>query len=112
MTGAPVTRSRKPSVHQAWAHLRFSVVGRLLAAPPARGELEAALKRLAAKKWLHPDSGEQASMGDAIRQALLAQYKAHKGWSYQLHYDNLEALAEMNPEVGDLASYSTVRRFM
>jgi hypothetical protein len=27
----------KPPVHERWAHLRFWVVGPLLAAPPARG---------------------------------------------------------------------------
>jgi len=42
------------TTHQRWAHLRFSIVGPLLAAPPRRGELEAELERLAAKEWLHP----------------------------------------------------------
>lgn len=41
-----------------WAELRFSVVGPLLASPPARGELAAELARLAEKTWLHPVSGE------------------------------------------------------
>ena len=36
-----MTEIVRPSVHQRWAHLRFSVVGPLLAAPPARGELAA-----------------------------------------------------------------------
>ena len=149
MRECAVTRSRKPSVHQAWAHLRFSVVGPLLASPPPRGELQARLEALAAQEWLHPvtgeptrfglstierwlgearkakddpvgalrkrirkDSGHQASMGIPLRQALLAQYAAHKGWSVQLHYDNLVALATANPEVGVPPSYSTVRRFM
>jgi transposase InsO family protein len=34
--------------------LRFSIIGPLLAAPPAEGELQAALKSLAAKSWRHP----------------------------------------------------------
>jgi transposase InsO family protein len=37
-----------------WARLRFAIVGRLLAAPPARGTLRAALGRLAAQSWRHP----------------------------------------------------------
>ena len=41
-----------------WAHLRFSVVGPLLAAPPSPGELKAALTALADTQWLHPISGE------------------------------------------------------
>jgi transposase InsO family protein len=44
--------------HERWAHFRFSVIGPLLAAPPARGELQARLQELATKKWRHPLSGE------------------------------------------------------
>ncbi len=54
---------RKPTIHEAWAHLRFSVVGSLLAAPPAHGELQAELEKLAAKSWLHPVTGEPARFG-------------------------------------------------
>jgi hypothetical protein len=49
--------------HQRWAHLRFSIVGPLLAAPPQRGELQAELERLAAKEWRHPVTGEPARFG-------------------------------------------------
>ena len=44
--------------HERWAHLRFSVVGPLLASPPERGELRAELERLAQKVWRHPVTGE------------------------------------------------------
>ena len=40
-----------------WARFRFSVVGALLSAPSARGELRAALDALAAKTWTHPVTG-------------------------------------------------------
>jgi transposase InsO family protein len=40
--------------HDRWAQLRFAIVGPLLAAPPARGELQAALVALAQKDWRHP----------------------------------------------------------
>jgi transposase InsO family protein len=40
-----------------WARFRFSVVGSLLAAPPARGELKGAIESLAAKTWTHPVTG-------------------------------------------------------
>ncbi|MGH7477722.1 MAG: DDE-type integrase/transposase/recombinase [Longimicrobiales bacterium] len=46
------------AAHERWARLRFSVVGPLLAAPPAGGELGAELARLAAKVWRHPITGE------------------------------------------------------
>jgi hypothetical protein len=37
-----------------WAHLRFPVIGQLLAAPPPRGKLRAELERLAGQNWRHP----------------------------------------------------------
>jgi transposase InsO family protein len=58
-----VSESPKPPVHERWAHLRFSVVGPLLAAPPARGELQAALEALAATSWLHPVTGTPIQFG-------------------------------------------------
>jgi transposase InsO family protein len=47
----------------AWAQFRFGVIGHLLAAPPAEGELGAELDRLAAKHWRHPKSGQWAQFG-------------------------------------------------
>jgi hypothetical protein len=40
------------------------------------------------------DAGRQPAMSDALRQAVLAQYAAHKGWSARLHHDNLIAFSE------------------
>lgn len=40
-----------------WARLRFAIIGPLLAAPPARGELGKALQQLAQRPWRHPVSG-------------------------------------------------------
>jgi transposase InsO family protein len=136
-------------VHERWARLRFSIIGALLAAPPAKGALRAALAQLAAREWRHPssgapvrfsvstlerwyyrsrneqhdplgvlrrkrrqDAGAQASMTPPLRQALVAQYAAHKGWSAQLHHDNLVALAENRSELRPVPSYATVRRFL
>ncbi len=140
---------RTPTIHERWALLRFSVVGRLLASPPPRGALRAELERLAACSWRHPvteaptrfgvstierwyyqakhaaadpvgrlrkrvrtDSGQQPSVREALRQAILAQHATHKSWSVQLHYDNLRVLVERTPALGPLPSYSTVRRYM
>jgi putative transposase len=58
------------------------------------------------------DAGEQASMTQPLRQALLAQYDAHKSWSAQLHHDNLVALAQTQAELRPVPSYPTVRRFL
>jgi transposase InsO family protein len=46
------------SARQRWARLRFSVIGRLLAAPPGPGELASQLKELSEKTWQHPTTGE------------------------------------------------------
>ena len=139
----------KTRIHERWAHLRFSVIGQLLAAPPVKGALRSELDTLAAREWRHPvsgepvhfgvstierwyyralkerqdpvavlrrkrreDAGQQAAIGEVLRQALLAQYAAHKSWSVKLHWDNLAALAETRPELKPVPSYSTVRRFL
>jgi len=57
-------KSSEPSrPHERWAHFRFSVIGTLLAAPPARGQLQGQLEELAAKRWRHPITGEWTLFG-------------------------------------------------
>jgi putative transposase len=41
-------------VRERWARLRFSIIGALLGAPPAKGVLHATLQQLAAREWRHP----------------------------------------------------------
>ena len=49
----------EPRSHDAWASLRFAIVGPLLASPPReRGELRSALADLAGQSWCHPITGE------------------------------------------------------
>ena len=57
-------------------------------------------------------AGTHPAMSVALASALRAQYEEHPAWSYQLHYDNLVALADEKSELGRVPSYSTVRRFM
>jgi len=52
-----------PPKRDRWARLRFSIIGPLLAAPPAPGELIRALTGLAAKSWRHPVSGLDVCFG-------------------------------------------------
>lgn len=40
-----------------WARLRFLIIGPLMAAPPAAGELRSAMTVLSTKAWRHPVSG-------------------------------------------------------
>lgn len=46
-----------------WARLRFAIIGPLLAAPPAPGELQTALRELATKRWRHPFTGLEVRFG-------------------------------------------------
>jgi putative transposase len=52
------TNDSQAGLPTAWAHLRFSIVGPLLSAPPAVGELKTAINELAGKVWQHPLTGE------------------------------------------------------
>jgi transposase InsO family protein len=142
----PMSDQRDRQDRDRWARLRFSIVGALLAAPPASGELRGALVALSAKTWRHPvsglpvsfgtstierwyyaarsaqldpvaalktrqrlDCGRQRVLGQPVIEALAAQYRAHPGWSAQLHYDNLRAALGAEQA---LPSYSTLRRHM
>lgn len=50
-------------VHERWAHLRFSVIGQLLAAPPGKGALKAEIEALSERTWQHPTTGEPVRFG-------------------------------------------------
>ena len=54
-----------PLKRDRWARLRFSIIGPLLAAPPAAGELQSALAALADKGWRHPSSGREVRFGQS-----------------------------------------------
>ncbi len=64
--------------HDRWAPLRFSVVGPLLAAPPAPGELKAALTALADTPWLHPITGEPTRFGFSTIERWLYRAKRER----------------------------------
>jgi transposase InsO family protein len=71
-------RGDEATMHQRWAHLRFSIIGPLLAAPPARGELQAELERLAGKEWLHPVTGQPAQFAVSTIQRWYYAARAEK----------------------------------
>ena len=52
-----MTKKPTQSTATLWARFRFSVIGSLLSAPLARGELKAAIQSLAEKIWTHPVNG-------------------------------------------------------
>lgn len=141
--------NRDEDRHGKWACFKLSVVGRLLAAPPPKGELRTQLAALAQQTWVHPirgepvcfglstierwyyralaagpdplralrrkvrsDAGTHPSLGEELRKALEVQYRSHRRWSVKLHYDNLRSQARQKPELGQVPSYSVVRRHM
>ena len=57
------------------------------------------------------DAGRHRRLSLRLREALLAQYHEHRGWSVQLHYDNLAAQIADDATLGPLPSYATVRRY-
>ena len=63
MDETAIAEDERVSRYQRWVHLRFSIVGPLLAAPPERGELRAQLETWAAKQWLHPVTRQPVRFG-------------------------------------------------
>ena len=61
--GATMSNEDDLPQRDRWARLRFAIIGPLLAAPPAAGELRAALGLLAAKTWRHPFTGLDMRFG-------------------------------------------------
>ena len=71
-------KSDHRSHHERWAHLRFAVVGQLLAAPPPKGELRGQLEKLAARDWSHPITGLPVRFGISTLERWLQKARAEK----------------------------------
>ena len=88
------------SHHERWAHLRFAVVGQLLAAPPPKRELRGQLEKLAARdsphsitglpvrfgistleRWLHKARAENHDPVRVLRRKVRADVGAHDSMS-------------------------------
>ena len=61
---------------------------------------------------IRSDAGIRWSMSDVLMAAIEAQYQAHRRWNGQLHYDNLVAFAQEQPQLKPVPSYKTVLRCM
>lgn len=57
------------------------------------------------------DKGRFSTMNAELKKALISLHKQHNRWSHQLHYDNLQVMAELDNSLGSVPSYNTVRRF-
>jgi putative transposase len=75
--GAMLSSDNDLPQRDRWARLRFAIIGPLLAAPPAAGDLHDALKVLAAKAWRHPFTGLEIRFAvSTIERWLYAAKKA------------------------------------
>lgn len=73
-----MTSNHDPLERGRWARLRFAIVGPLLAAPPAAGQLRAKLRELAARDWQHPASGQSVRFGvSTIERWFYTARRAH-----------------------------------
>lgn len=76
----------------------------------ARKERRDPLAALARK--VRRDRGHQTTIGKALAARIAAQYATHRGWTIQLHHDNLGAIVRAEPALGPLPSYPTLRRYL
>ncbi|MCR4299843.1 MAG: DDE-type integrase/transposase/recombinase [Gallionella sp.] len=60
------------SARDRWARLRLLIIGQLLAAPPARGELKQSLIDLSKQDWRHPIHGGDVRFGVSTLERWLA----------------------------------------
>lgn len=58
------------------------------------------------------DAGTHPAVNDELGKAIAEQFRDHPTWSYKLHYDNVVALADEDPELGPVPSCTTVTRWM
>ena len=57
-------------------------------------------------------AGTHPSVPALLGEAIVRQYRDHPRWTFQLHYDNLVALAREDPNLGPMPGYATVCRYM
>lgn len=57
-------------------------------------------------------AGQSPSVHPTLVAALRTQHADHPGWTYQLHYETLVALAKTQTDLLPIPSYPTIRRFM
>jgi len=93
---------------EEWVHFGVSSIERWYYTARHSSDPIAALTRR-----MRSDAGQARAMSTELLHALKVQYDAHHRWSYQLHADNIIALATEAPKrYGPAPSYSTVRRRM
>jgi putative transposase len=85
----------------------FKTIERWLYAVRDQSDPIAALARK-----VHARADTHPSISVALGEAIARQHKEHPRWTFQLHYDNVAALAREDPTLGPMPGYQTVRRYM
>jgi len=97
-----------------WGDFRFAVVGQLLVCErwyyTARNAVRDPIGALNTQP--RKDIGGHPSVNQGLANAIVRQHQDHPSWSYQLHHDNLIALARKDASLGPVPSYPSVRRYM
>jgi transposase InsO family protein len=99
-------RWRHPGTGEA-IHFSFKTIERWLYAARDQADPIAALARKVPKH-----AGTHPSVSPAVAVAIARQHAAHPRWTWQLHHDNLVALAREDPALGPLPGYTTLCRYM
>lgn len=98
---------KHPSTGQPYS-VSFSSLERwLYAAKRTQGDPYNNLARKTRK-----DAGTHPAVGEGLGKALAEQFRDHPTWNYNLHRDNIVALAVEQPELGAVPSCTTVTRWM
>src|SRR5271155_1190963 len=99
-----MTERRQTRIYDRWAQLRFSVIGHLLADPPAKGALQSAIDELATREWRHPVTFEPVKFGASTIQR----------WYYRALRERQDPVAALRrkprQDAGRQASVSAPRR--
>jgi putative transposase len=99
-------RWRHPGTGEA-IRFSFKTIERWLYAARDQADPIAALARKVPKH-----AGTHPSVSPAVAVAIARQHAAHPRWTWQLHHDNLVALAREDPALGPLPGYTTLCRYM
>lgn len=100
-------RYRHPTRPDEWTHFGVSTIERwFYLARNAENPIEALTTKV------RDDAGQTRVMKAELLAELKQQYKAHRKWTYLLHFLNVEALVALRPELGPAPSYPTIRRRM
>jgi transposase InsO family protein len=100
-----------PRSHERWAHFRFSVIGPLLAAPPATGQLQQRLAELARQKWRHPFTGQWTLFGFSTIESWYYKALGSKQGPVQALQRKIRSDQGQHPAISAQAAEALLRQY-